>query len=90
VGRCSFARGRDVSYAERERKGLFAGTLVYSEVSFQPFAKAFLKIRDLYGGFRAPGGKFYDIGSGTGKPVFAASLLHPWEHCLGGSPARAR
>ncbi len=29
------------------------------------------------------GGKFYDLGSGTGKPVFAAALLHDFEKVTG-------
>ena len=42
-----------------------------------------MQIRDKYGGFPRQGGRFYDIGSGTGKPVFAAALLHPWNVCRG-------
>lgn len=29
------------------------------------------------------GGVFYDLGSGAGKGVIAASLLHPFERCCG-------
>ena len=31
----------------------------------------------------AEGGVFYDLGSGTGKPVFAAALLQKWDRCVG-------
>jgi hypothetical protein len=41
------------------------------------------QIKHLYGGLATPGGKFYDLGSGTGKPVFAAALLHAWDSCTG-------
>ena len=30
-----------------------------------------------------PGGKFYDLGSGTGKPVIAAAILHNFDVCVG-------
>lgn len=28
-------------------------------------------------------GVFYDLGCGTGKPVFAAAAMHPWHRCIG-------
>jgi len=42
-----------------------------------------LQIKQLYGGLPKRGGRFYDIGSGTGKPVFVAALAHPWDSCVG-------
>jgi hypothetical protein len=75
--------GKAASAKDRESLKLSHSTLVYGEISFTPFATALLKIRDVYGGLKESGGKFYDIGSGTGKPVFAAALLHPWESCTG-------
>jgi tRNA G46 methylase TrmB len=41
-----------------------------------------LKLKTLYG-FREVGGKFVDIGSGSGKAVFAAALLHKFDDCVG-------
>lgn len=42
------------------------------------------KIRRKYGGLGKPGtGIYYDIGSGTGKPVFAAVLMHAFERATG-------
>lgn len=76
-------RGKELSAKERDEKGLRGGTLVYGEIRFEPYATAFLKIKQLYGGLAAPGGRFYDIGSGTGKPVFAAALMHQWDACIG-------
>ena len=38
----------------------------------------FCQIKNKYGGLKKPGGKFYDIGSGTGKPV---RLLVSFLHC---------
>ena len=73
--------GKDVSRAEREELGLKSSTLVYGEITFEPFAEQLLKLH-AYGGM-PEGGIFYDIGCGTGKPVFAAALLHPFRRCAG-------
>ena len=45
-------------------------------------ALIFRVIKDDYDGLQRNGGVFYDLGSGTGKPVFAA-LLHPFERVVG-------
>jgi len=76
-------KGKELSVTEREARGLTAATLVYGEIRFEPFAIIFQKIRELYGGLSRPGGKFVDLGSGTGKPVLAAALLHEWDSCTG-------
>lgn len=76
-------KGKELSSNERDLKGLKASTLVYGEVAFEPFAITMQKLHDLYGGLSRPGFKFYDLGSGVGKGVFAAALLHPWEACVG-------
>ena len=75
--------GKAVSKKERETNNLTASTLVYGEIQFKPFALAFEKIKHKYKGLRKPGGVFYDLGSGTGKPVFAALMLHEWDKCIG-------
>ena len=75
--------GKTLSTRERDQKGLVASTLVYGEIKFEPFAVALQKIRQLYGGLARRGGAFVDVGSGTGKPVFAAALLHDWDSCRG-------
>lgn len=31
----------------------------------------------------AKDGVFYDLGCGTGKPVFVAAAMHPWQRCIG-------
>jgi len=69
-----------------ERKGIKndATTLVYGEIKFEPFAIAIEKIKRKYGGLATSGeGTFYDIGSGTGKPVFAAVLMHTFKRAVG-------
>jgi hypothetical protein len=75
--------GKTLSTRERDAKGLATSTLVYGEIKFEPFAVAFQKIRQLYGGLQRRGGAFVDVGSGTGKPAFAAALLHDWDSCRG-------
>jgi len=40
-------------------------------------------IKNKFGGMQEAGGVFYDLGSGAGKGVLAASLLHPFDKCCG-------
>ena len=47
---------------------------MYGEISFESFGIAFEKIKKRYGGLK-PGGHFYDLGSGTGKPVRSMMFL---------------
>lgn len=75
--------GKALSSQERDEKKLNHSTLVYGEIKFDSFGIAFEKIKNKYGGLQKPGGKFYDIGSGTGKPTFAAALLHDFDSCTG-------
>ena len=58
----------------RQSKKLTQSTLVYGEIAFESFGIAFEKIKKRYGGLAA-GGHFYDLGSGTGKPVRAHLIL---------------
>jgi SAM-dependent methyltransferase len=75
---CSLEYGKTVSKAERQEKELTAvKSLIYGEVEFHSFAKVLRKIP-------APkGAVFYDLGSGTGKAVFVARLLHDFSRCCG-------
>ena len=84
VSRMPTQRGKELSLADRESRGLLRqSSLAYGEMSFAPFALALQKLRDLYGGLEQPNQRFYDLGSGTGKAVVAAALLHAWECCTG-------
>uniref|UniRef100_A0A7S1U404 Histone-lysine N-methyltransferase, H3 lysine-79 specific n=1 Tax=Phaeomonas parva TaxID=124430 RepID=A0A7S1U404_9STRA len=74
--------GKETSRAERQVQNLNSSTLVYGEITFDPFAEQLLKLQD-FGGLAQQGGNFYDIGCGTGKPVFAAALLHRFDKCVG-------
>lgn len=86
--------GKSLSKKERDDKNLKDKTLVYGEVTFDSLASTFAKIKNKYGKpyigdsgpdgvFQSPGGKFYDLGSGTGKVCFAAAILHNFEVCVG-------
>mmetsp|Transcript_14424 Transcript_14424/g.35148 ORF Transcript_14424/g.35148 Transcript_14424/m.35148 type:complete len:242 (-) Transcript_14424:454-1179(-) len=75
--------GKKASSKERDEKNMGASTLVYGEIRFDPYALTMEKIKKWYGGLQKPGGVFYDIGSGTGKPTFAAALLHDFDKAYG-------
>lgn len=75
--------GQRVSAAEREKRSLFDTPLTYGEAAFAALAITFQKIKRFYGGLRSRGGRFVDVGSGVGKAVFAAALLHDWDSCVG-------
>lgn len=74
--------GKSVSRKERESSEYHSATLVYGEIKFLPFAKQIRKLYE-YGFPEGGGGVFVDIGCGTGKPVFAAALLHDFDCCIG-------
>ena len=58
--------------------------LTYGETPFDALARPLALIEKRFGGLPAPGtGVFADIGCGTGKPLFAAALLHEWRACRG-------
>ena len=78
-------RGKSLSEGERTTRGINRrGTaLTYGEIRFEPFARALERIKTEFGGLGTDGGAFYDLGSGTGKAVFAAALIHRFERCVG-------
>lgn len=86
--------GKAVSKKERDESGLKDSTLVYGEIMFETFGTIIEKIKKIYGkpnvGASGPsgilqtrGGIFYDLGSGTGKVVIAAAVLHNFDVCYG-------
>lgn len=76
-------RGKASSTFERLSKNDRRMTLVYGEISFNSFAFTMEKIKNQYGGLSKPGGIFYDIGHGTGKPAMAAALCHDFDEVKG-------
>ncbi|CAN0299581.1 unnamed protein product, partial [Ectocarpus sp. 12 AP-2014] len=75
--------GMKTSRNERLSKGYQSIALTYGEVSATGFADILAKVQDSYGGLPEKDGVFYDLGCGTGKPVFAAAAMHPWHRCIG-------
>jgi SAM-dependent methyltransferase len=75
---CSYELARSASVKEREENDLLTDSLVYGEMEFSSIKNIlkFLK-RD------ARGGKFYDIGSGSGRAVFTARVLQDFDCCVG-------
>ena len=86
--------GKSVSKKEREEMSLRDTNLTYGEVTFETLGLIFEKIKKVYGrpmqGASGPegvlqnrGGIFYDLGSGTGKGVIGAAILHNFDVCYG-------
>lgn len=86
--------GKAVSKKEREELQLKDPNLVYGEITFDTLGVVFEKIKKVYGrpfqghsgpvGFlQSRGGIFYDLGSGTGKGVIGAAILHNFDVCYG-------
>ncbi|CAG9318871.1 unnamed protein product [Blepharisma stoltei] len=76
--------GQEASKKDRKLRGdenLSDDTLTYGEIDFIPLAEIIFTIKNRYGGCRE--GNFYDLGSGTGKPVIAAALLGNFLECKG-------
>ncbi|CAM9835951.1 unnamed protein product [Choristocarpus tenellus] len=64
--------GKSLSKTEREQRSLTSDkSLIYGEVDFMSFAKILREVSMLVE--PSPGGVFYDLGSGTGKAIFAVS-----------------
>ena len=75
-------RGSAVAKQDRNQLGVSDASFIYGEISFQSFAEVFELVKSRHGGLPA-NGVFYDLGSGTGKAVVAAALLHEFEYCRG-------
>jgi len=69
---CTTKDAKDLSANEKKTLGVSALSLVYGEVTFSALASVFAKNLS----FPAHGGTFYDVGSGSGRGVFGAVLLH--------------
>ncbi|KAJ0409519.1 hypothetical protein ATCC90586_009059 [Pythium insidiosum] len=77
------SEAKRVSRLEREAKELANRSLVYGEICFETVAAIFALMRNQFGVLLDRGGNFYDIGSGCGKVVLAAALLHDFKKCCG-------
>lgn len=74
---------RDVSRQERKDNDYVSLSLVYGEVVFAPFKRVIDQLIRQNLVLTKPGGVFLDIGSGSGKAVFAAALSHDFDACYG-------
>lgn len=82
----SLEAGKDISAQEREDRGIPEDalcSLVYGEAPFQSLAVILQKVKHLLGISSYAKAKYVDLGSGTGKTVMAAALLHTWRECCG-------
>ena len=75
--------GSAISMKERDKEGFTAPKFVYGEIPFSSMADTFERIRKKHSGLLKPGGHFLDIGSGVGKTLVAAALLHEFKSCTG-------
>ena len=70
--------GKSLSKSEREERQLNEEkSLIYGEVEYKSFYAILRKVQPL------AGKTFYDLGSGTGKAVFAARLTQDYNRCIG-------
>lgn len=78
-------RVKAASFAERKQIGsVKERALIYGEIKYEPFLEAVQKVKNKYGGLSRRGGeRFVDLGSGSGKAVFAAALAHNFASCAG-------
>jgi SAM-dependent methyltransferase len=69
--------GYKLSFESRNQLGFYDQGLTYGEIFFDTFYKMLEKTQP------KEGEVFYDLGSGTGKAVFAAHLLFPFSKTVG-------
>ena len=80
---CPLQMGKDLSRMERERRDLTDSNLVYGECQYESLGAVFSRIKAKGYMLDQPGGNFYDLGSGLGKAVFTAVLMHDFHKCVG-------
>ena len=87
------ARCQALSVSERTKRHITAYTnFLYGECDFDLFTRVFLRLKHIHGALRddhawreggGGGGVFLDLGSGAGKVVLAAALLHAFDTSVG-------
>jgi len=76
---CSTSVAKTISQNEKKDKNLTGlSSLVYGEVLFSSLARVICKYVPL-----RPGMMFYDVGSGSGRGVMLATILHEFKKCQG-------
>ena len=78
-----FNKCKDISAKCRRRNNFSNAGLAYAEIKYSQYAEIFCQLYQH--GLEREGlaGKFVDIGSGTGKAVFATALLHDFKWIVG-------
>lgn len=67
---------------EDEEDAVVGASLTFGEIDFDAMALLFRAVRAM-GGLREPGGVFWDLGAGPGRPALAAALLHDFDAVRG-------
>jgi hypothetical protein len=75
--------GKSKSRKERIAKDLSSPNLAYSEVTLELMQGVFAELRRMGDVLKRKAGIFVDLGSGMGKAVFAAAMLHEFHMCVG-------
>ncbi|KAG3032200.1 hypothetical protein PC121_g4075 [Phytophthora cactorum] len=70
---------KELSSEARKSSNLIKSSYVYGEILFFPFADIIRWVAPFLPEFAI----FYDLGSGTGKAIIAASLVHPFDQAIG-------
>ena len=76
------SQAKEASKKERSQTYANKSAFTYGEVEFISLGETIEIIKAMHGEIK-PGGKFYDLGSGTGKAVISAALLHNFDKCIG-------
>lgn len=80
----SVALGKETSQEERQENGLFGEEYCYGEFDLQVFVDVFAKIKRVFGHLPPnSGGVFWDLGSGLGKLIIGAAVLHQFTQVWG-------
>jgi hypothetical protein len=81
---CSSEVAKKASRAERESASLLeVRSLTYGEMDLKSLHEILNTVKRDHGVFDSGRGVFLDLGSGAGKAVIAAGLLHPFERVVG-------
>jgi hypothetical protein len=77
---------RIIAKKEIDEQGHFETAFRYAETSYEEIGIMLRKIKEKHGGLKqkeVQGQIFYDLGSGFGKPSFAAAILFPFAKVIG-------
>ncbi|CAM9697476.1 unnamed protein product [Ectocarpus sp. 12 AP-2014] len=74
---------KEISQQNRINASLMQDSVAYGEIDISHFLKVMVKLKRIHGSMMSAGGSFWDLGSGVGKCVIAAAMMHNWESCYG-------